>query len=405
VGNVLGNRPYFATATTGTGTVTVGAAVTSSTLGDFITPNQAGLASKRVSYTIHDGNNSEVGTGTFDGTAATMTRDTVDVSVIAGVVGTTKLTLSGSAKVMITGRADDFNRPLLIEAEPAAPSEGVTLFARLLAARRMLSWKQTDTEVYQAQPFFARNNVGLIMPGANSNAITTAGIAATTSGAVARTPASTNLFTSTRRIGLVTAATLGTSAQLVSVSQAYWRGSAAGRGGFFFCARFGNSTASAHTTYNMFVGLLNQQTAMAATTAPSATLAGLHCVGAYVDSAQNTLRLICNNAVAAPPTLDLGANFPFNTLSTDLYELVMYCPPNSTDVWYRVERLSTTIPLAYDDVTRSTYIATGTFNTSLSATGRIPTNTIFMAPQVWVRTNAAQAAGLDLAGLYVEADT
>ena len=93
----------MSTATTGTGTITLGTAQTG-----YITFAQGGIAdASSVTYTIIDGNNFEVGRGTYTSSGTTLSRDTVLVSLISGTSGTTKLTLSGTATVFITTVAED----------------------------------------------------------------------------------------------------------------------------------------------------------------------------------------------------------------------------------------------------------------------------------------------------------
>ena len=100
---VYANRVWMSTATTGTGTITLGTAQTG-----YITFAQGGIAdASSVTYTIIDGNNFEVGRGTYTSSGTTLSRDTVLVSLISGTSGTTKLTLSGTATVFITTVAED----------------------------------------------------------------------------------------------------------------------------------------------------------------------------------------------------------------------------------------------------------------------------------------------------------
>jgi hypothetical protein len=92
------DRAWVATATTGTGTITLGAAEAG-----YFTFAEAGLqASCRVSYTILDGNNFEIGVGTYTAAGPTLSRDTVLSSKIGGTAGTSKINLSGSATVFVT---------------------------------------------------------------------------------------------------------------------------------------------------------------------------------------------------------------------------------------------------------------------------------------------------------------
>jgi len=104
----VGNLCYFNTPTTGTGTLSVGTAVTG-----YMIPSQAGVPpGSTTGYRIIDGQNNEVGRGTLtSGTPWTMSRDTVENSIIGGVAGTTKMTLSGSAFVMLTQTAGSLPQP------------------------------------------------------------------------------------------------------------------------------------------------------------------------------------------------------------------------------------------------------------------------------------------------------
>jgi hypothetical protein len=104
------NRVRVNTATTGTGTVTLGAATSTA----YCTAAEAGLANgSTVTYLIEDTFTSgvpadfEIGTGVYTLSGTTLTRATVLLSKISGTSGTTKLTLSGSAVVSIVASAED----------------------------------------------------------------------------------------------------------------------------------------------------------------------------------------------------------------------------------------------------------------------------------------------------------
>jgi hypothetical protein len=100
----LYNRARVTTATVGTGTMTLGAAVSAA----FFTFAEAGVPDAAVvSYVIEDGTDVEMGIGTYTSAGTTLSRDTVTASKISGTAGTTKLTLSGSAVVFIDALAAD----------------------------------------------------------------------------------------------------------------------------------------------------------------------------------------------------------------------------------------------------------------------------------------------------------
>lgn len=98
------NRCYVNTATTGQGTMTLGAAVGGSWLTAL---NAGGVDGRTYSYVIEEGTDMEVGEGVLGGTGTTLTRATVHQSKIGGTVGTTKMTLAGAATVFITSSAVD----------------------------------------------------------------------------------------------------------------------------------------------------------------------------------------------------------------------------------------------------------------------------------------------------------
>src|SRR5215207_3553177 len=105
----------FTTATTGTGSVTVGSVITDATNGDYLLPGDVGISTAiPCSYRLVQGdalNNFEVGRGTISST--TLTRDTVTVSKIAGTAGTTKLTLGGTSKCYIVAIGADLDDTII----------------------------------------------------------------------------------------------------------------------------------------------------------------------------------------------------------------------------------------------------------------------------------------------------
>ena len=94
----LYNLARMTTATVGTGTITLGSAVAG-----FLTFAQAGIADgDLVSYGIKDGSNSEVGVGTYSASGTTLAR-----APTKSTNSDAAISLSGSAEVFITVRAED----------------------------------------------------------------------------------------------------------------------------------------------------------------------------------------------------------------------------------------------------------------------------------------------------------
>lgn len=97
---VLSNRAGETSTTTGTGTITLAGAVSDI----FFTFAESGITDGQVvSYLIIDTatEDVEVGFGTYTAAGTTLSRDTVLISKIAGVQGTTKITLSATSEAYI----------------------------------------------------------------------------------------------------------------------------------------------------------------------------------------------------------------------------------------------------------------------------------------------------------------
>lgn len=98
------DRVKVSTTTTGTGTITLGAASSAA----FATFAEGGAQNgDTVTYFITEGNDFEVGQGTYTASGTTLSRDTVYLSKIGGVAGTSKMSLAGGATVAITLAGED----------------------------------------------------------------------------------------------------------------------------------------------------------------------------------------------------------------------------------------------------------------------------------------------------------
>jgi hypothetical protein len=94
----LYNLARMTTATTGTGTITLGSAVPS-----YVSFANSGVSNgETVTYAIVDGNNREVGRGVYTSSGTTLTR-----TVLESTNSNNPINLSGSAEVFITAAAED----------------------------------------------------------------------------------------------------------------------------------------------------------------------------------------------------------------------------------------------------------------------------------------------------------
>ena len=99
----LVNRAKMATSTTGTGTITLGSAVTG-----FQTFADAGITNgMTVRYVIENGDNFEIGSGTYTASGTTLSRTVSESSN-----SDSALNLSGSSEVFLTAIAADFDAKL-----------------------------------------------------------------------------------------------------------------------------------------------------------------------------------------------------------------------------------------------------------------------------------------------------
>lgn len=115
----LYNMAKVATATTGTGTVTLGAAASG-----YLTFANAGVQNGDVvTYVIEEGGNREIGRGTYTSSGTTLSRDTV-LNSTAG--GTTKITLAGAATVFIDVAAQDLWQSVVKAADTTRNTNATT---------------------------------------------------------------------------------------------------------------------------------------------------------------------------------------------------------------------------------------------------------------------------------------
>lgn len=275
-------------------------------------------------------------------------------------------------------------------ATPVAPTAGnLSFYAREYAGRAMLAQEGPSGLTTMLQPAFARNKIAIWNPPGNATTVPgVLGLAAMTAvgTATSRSVATTSRFTRARRLGYVSAAGAGSLTSIRTAAAQFTVGTGTGDGGFFFAIQFGCSDAATVAGARQFLGL------WATTTAPTnvepSTLVNAFGIG---NGASDTnLKLFYGGSVAQTP-INLGANFPANTLSSDWYEMILFASPNNTSVNYRVERLNT------GDV------ASGTFPGVQSAA--IPASTTLLGFSGYRTNNAtALAVGIDIGQIYIETD-
>jgi hypothetical protein len=272
-------------------------------------------------------------------------------------------------------------------ASPVAPAASTAkLISMNVGGRSMLGEMAATNVATPLQPHLGRNKFarwyisGTTVFSADGMAVPNA-----TGTNTARVPASTSLCTSIRRVGYVSTAGAGATCGLNPTSTAiqHWRGNAAGLGGFHAIFRFNISDAVLVATANMFVGL---KATIPTDVAPS-TLTNM--IGIGCDNGDTTLQVYAAGA-AAQARVNLGANFPVNTISTDVYELDVFAAPNDSQITYTVTRLNT---------------GHTSGPTVVSAAANLFSNTTFVGPYFF-RSNGGTAAAvaIDVISCTIESD-
>jgi hypothetical protein len=266
--------------------------------------------------------------------------------------------------------------------EPSAPSAGLlSLYTKSIAGRMMLKQKGPSGLDTALQPFLGGNGIVLILPnnGANITAIggTSVNIGTVTTGA----PSATNFKSSARHIVITSAATNPSQAGARANAAMVVRGDAAQVGGFFAVFTFSVSTTVVNQ--RLFTGLLGAAGVPSASIVPGSMLDAL---GVGWDSGDANLSIIHNDASGAATKINLGASFPANSTS-NVYELVLFCPANGSAVEYRVTKLN--------DGTQ----ATGTISSNM------PGSTTALGWHAFLNNGAtANTVALQLYKVYIETD-
>lgn len=276
--------------------------------------------------------------------------------------------------------------------DPAAPASGkLLLYAKSIAGRMMLKQIGPSGLSTAIQPFLARNKVGyFVPPGSAATLPAVFGYASPTLvGTNTAAPVSTtNTFTRMRRFSLVSSATAGSLASFRCVVQVSF-GDGQGNGGFYKIIRFGCSDPATVSGARQFVGI--STTANAPTNVEPSTLTNV--VGVGNGAADTTLSLYYAGSTVQTP-INLGANFPANTLSADAYELALFSPSNQFNtLYYEVTNIGT------GNVATGVLIGDGQ--------GIAMPSVISLLNYSWnYRTNNATAlsVGLDIMSDYIETD-
>jgi hypothetical protein len=344
---------------------------------------------------------STIAASTTTTTAYTVTADTTGTLVLqTGATPTTAMTIDSSQNVNIpllslTGTSNQISS-VAVSSDPAAPSTGnLKTFAKTVGGYTAPAFLNATNTSVQLQSSFAFKKIiqGSVNGGSTGYTFfpaTGIGSASVTGTATGISSANTSFFTRINKFSIVSAATAASFAsnfynssniQIITLGVP----GTPNAGGFLWVYSFGigDTVASPRT----FVGI-SSNTGAPTNVEPS-TLT--NSIGVGQGASDTNLKLYYGGSAAQTP-IDLGANFPTNTSSTDWYQVVLFAPPTSNNtVYYQVTRLNT------GNVATGTL--TGTTGTAL------PANTTNLYYRGWRCNNATAAAVTLLYGaMYVETD-
>lgn len=282
--------------------------------------------------------------------------------------------------------------------DPAAPAAGTLRFyAKSIANRVVPKWigpSGVDTAV-QAAIF--QNRILTYVPSTSTTGTgsgTGLGPVWTSGGTVSHpTPATTapaisNQMRRTRYANVVTTTnqTLGIKAAAADTLN-YWRGNAAGLGGFFYSARFIVELIPA-STIRIFAGL----TASSATYVVASDTVLNNTCGLWHDTTDPTSGANSFNFVTRDATTTTKQSIALSNaiIAGNAYDFYMFCAPNGTTIYWRLDDIVNTV--TYENSTATT----------------LPVSTTFMGPQCAMSNGTANitvtTVAIGVAGVYTEAD-
>lgn len=273
---------------------------------------------------------------------------------------------------------------LAVSAVPANPSDGNILFSDVRAQRALLFSQPAGVEAprpYMPAYFGSRLPVQVGLASGTTAPVTLGGTLTTAATMSFQFSAnSTNRWTSTPRKRYATSTTAGTATGCRMAYTQFYRGNAAGYGGFFFAARFGQNINLDGA--QLFVGMCASTAVLGGE--PSALL---NMIGMGYDSthpASGNWRLMHNDGTGAATVIDLGSDF---ARSTDQgFDLYIYNPPNSSNFHVEIvniltgvrytNTISTDVPNANTGLTWKCEVRNG----GVSAAANIEHNYIYVEP-------------------------
>ncbi len=275
--------------------------------------------------------------GTSKKVTATQLKNYVVANAGAGTTGEVQYNnaggLAGAANVEIDGG----NLKLISTTDPAAPVGGLLLYSKSIAGQNMPKVVGPSGIDTQLQVALDGNAVLLISPSSGTAAPNIFGGTLTTAATMSMqfTAGSTNRWSATVRKRFQTSTSAGNATGMRTAYVQYFRGTAAGFGGFRFRAQFG-----AQINLNggqKFIGLCALTSALAGEPSALLNMCGVGYDAA--DSSAGNWFFMRNDGSGTATKVDLGTDAARGT--TQGWELVMFMKPNDAELFVFIQNLNT----------------------------------------------------------------
>lgn len=263
-------------------------------------------------------------------------------------------------------------------------------FGRLTSVSRakksVLSILQSSGDVDALQDALYQKSIAVWLPAGFNTTATMIGMAANSAGTgTLRSLSATNIMTSARRIGYVSSAAAGSVAYIRDTWTRLTVGQGGGKRGFFVSLKFGVSDAAPVATASMFAGLHGNTNPWGGFN----PLGQSGSIGVGCNAGDANLSVMARGDTGVAHVIDLGPNFPANSINSDWYHLTLFSPSSEQNrIYYRVSREGTP------------YAAEGEL-----IPGSYPPATATMGPVICRMNNStALSVGFDVGHIYSQVD-
>jgi len=287
---------------------------------------------------------------------------------------------AGAANVEI----ESGNLKLVSTTDPSPPTGGLLFYSKVVGGRtlpKIIGPSGIDTIM---QVGLHGNSIFMVSPANATTAPNVIGGVITTATTIShqQTIASANTWQATRRTRFQTSTTAGNASGARTAYTQWFRGSAAGFGGFWFRCQLGMNINLQGG--QKFVGLCNSTGALAGDPSALLNMCGMGYDAA--DLSTGSWFFMYNDGTGAATKVNLGANALRNT--THGYDLIMYMTPGGSELFVRIVNVATNVVVLETSYTTLLPVA----NTGMAFTAQ-------------VRNGAVAAAdNIEIAKVYIETD-